>query len=214
MSEKHLADAIRRRIGKLGINKQEVAIRAGISRVTLDKLLNGQTRDPGLKTIINLAEALHVSPSHFIKTLTRGYNLSAGQCTEKERFFDQGGFVRDISIPDNTIVTVNQTFEKIWEIQNNGNVAWENRYLKCMDEKPITSAPASPDPCSMMLVPTTDKIEIPVVKPGEVVQLKVSFQAPAFPCTTFSYWKMVDMDESLCFPNQTGVWCLVKVVST
>ena len=212
MSEKDLADSVRRRIWDLRLTKKEVAKRAGISRVTLNKVLQGQTKGPGLHTVIKLAEALQVSPIHLLKALCRGYDLPASFLAI-ERVLDQGSFVRDVTYPDNSNVTVNQEFEKIWEIQNNGNVVWENRWLKCMDEKPIATAPGAPDPGSMMLVPMVDRIEVPVVKPGQVIQLKVKFRAPTFPCTTMSYWKMVDQEGNLLFPNQIGVWCLVKVVS-
>jgi hypothetical protein len=111
-------------------------------------------------------------------------------------------------------VSVNQIFEKIWEIQNTGKVEWKERFLQCMDEDIVSVNNDERTPVySLMLFPLEMKIPIPTTKPGKTVQIAVTFRAPAFPCTTISYWKMVDHNGDICFPGLEGIWCLVKVMS-
>jgi hypothetical protein len=45
------------------------------------------------------------------------------------------------------------------------------------------------------------------------VEIAVTFQAPIYPCTTISYWKMVDAEGDECFPQLRGLWCKVKVIA-
>lgn len=42
---------------------------------------------------------------------------------------DSSEFIRDVTIPDGSILNSGEKFTKIWEIRNTGNVAWQNRYL-------------------------------------------------------------------------------------
>jgi hypothetical protein len=114
--------------------------------------------------------------------------------------FDDSVFVADVTIPDGTIVHANQTFEKIWEIRNNGCVIWENRRL----QEDNTGASG--------LVPAEGRIEVPRTLPGSTVRLSVTFKAPPYPCTCESYWKMIGPDGRLLFPNKKGLYCRIKVV--
>ncbi len=114
--------------------------------------------------------------------------------------FDDSTFVADVSIPDGTIVQADESFEKIWEIKNNGCVAWERRVLR--EENSGASG----------LVPAKSKIRIPRTLPGATVRLRVTFKAPPYPCTCESYWKMTDTSGRHSFPMKKGLYCRVKVV--
>jgi hypothetical protein len=114
--------------------------------------------------------------------------------------FDDSGFVADVTIPDGMIVRVDEAFEKIWEIRNNGCVIWEGRRLQ------EDNAGASG------LVPTEGTIDIPRTLPGTTTRLSVGFKAPPYPCTCESYWKMIDTNGRHVFPKKKGLYCRVKVI--
>lgn len=50
----------------LGLTQAELGARAGLSRVTINKIENGRVEDIGTKTLLRLAEALKVSPSYLL----------------------------------------------------------------------------------------------------------------------------------------------------
>lgn len=62
---------------------------------------------------------------------------------------------------------------------------------------------------------TTSKAEVkvPRTESGETAEISVVFRAPLLPCDTISRWKMVDAEGWLCFPEHSGLWCAVSVVS-
>jgi len=114
---------------------------------------------------------------------------------------DRSRFIRDGTFPNNEQVTVNQVFEKIWEIQNIGGVVWKNRYLQ---REGVSNGAG--------VLKSVDRVKIPFTKPGDRAQIKVVFQAPSLPCTTTTYWKMVDESGRYLFPNQKALYVTVQVV--
>jgi len=221
MGAKELSQYIHIRIKELGISKTKVIERAHISRNGFYKILDERTTDEiKLSTFISLAVALNVHPLVLIRYYFSGWvrpiRIRSLQNTKYPN--DYSGFVRDVTIPDNSVVTINQSFEKIWEIQNLGSIAWENRRLVCQDEDLIvtkksgeTAVPLSSTLAN--LIPLEKEIPIPTTPPNATVQLAVQFRAPDCPCTTISYWKMVDEFGGICFPEMRGVACQVRVVA-
>jgi transcriptional regulator with XRE-family HTH domain len=214
MSSFDLADFLIRQIAKLELTRTEVAKRAGFSRETLNKLLNSEVGQPNIWTLVQLAHALNVTPLFLIRLSYGGSNIPVYTTSKPKYHNDYSSFVRDVTYPDNSIVSVNQEFIKKWEIQNTGQQGWAERYLQCMDEDMISMVTQTSIPIpSFILIPSETRIPIPMAKPGDTVQIAVTFRAPAYPCTTISYWKMVDNKGELCFPGLKGIWCCVKVMS-
>lgn len=112
--------------------------------------------------------------------------------------FDDSRFITERD-PDNTIVSPSQVFKKTWRIKNAGVRIWKGRYLQ-------EENPARPG-----LVPHRRKLNIPVTRPGQEIDLSVSFRAPATPGMFVSYWKMRDRDARYCFPDKEGLSCQVLV---
>jgi hypothetical protein len=56
-------------------------------------------------------------------------------------------------------------------------------------------------------------MEIPDTGPGEVAEIPAPLKAPTYDCTSIAYFKMVDGDGQLCFPDryQLGLDVLVRV---
>ena len=114
---------------------------------------------------------------------------------------DKSKFICDVTIPDGTIVKVNQKFTKIWEIQNVGSIIWDNRYLQregpCEGPKRLKSR---------------NRVRIPYTAPGQRVKIKVSFIVPSVPGSYYCEWKMVDEKGNYLLPNQKPIAVFVDVV--
>ena len=210
------SEYVRHRAASLKLSMSELARLSGISRQGLYGLLDGSTGQAKVATIINLAQALKVHPIVLFRHLLHQLELPKFATQGSKYQFDASGFVRDVTIPDNTIVTTGQTFIKTWEIQNIGHVSWQNRYLICVDQ-PVDSINLIegivPPLSNRLLKPSQNRIPIPDTEPGDTVLLSVEFTAPAYPCSVMSYWKMADEQGDICFPETEGLSCLVQVVS-
>lgn len=114
--------------------------------------------------------------------------------------FDDSVFISDVTVPDGTTFLLGESFEKEWEIKNNGMIVWRNRFLKEINPG-----------CG--LVPEKSLVPIPETNPGEIVRIKIKFNTPKNDVGTYiSYWKMVDKTGNYCFNWKRGIWCKVKVV--
>lgn len=116
---------------------------------------------------------------------------------------DYSDFVRDVSIPDGSLVDPGQTLHKQWELRNAGNVHWTNRRLARVGATGGYASPESPD-----------SVSIPDTPPGENVVISVNVVAPERPAHYIAHWKMTDEYGQLCFPDRYryGVWVSFVVV--
>ncbi len=200
------------------INDQRLSISAlsrqtSLSRETIYKLLRGDVREPDLSTLIRLSRGLRVHPILLFRKLFEDWEFSEnGEKGANKR--DSIGFLGDVNYPDYSLVPINKRFEKIWEIQNIGHIPWVGRRIICIDEE-IEIRPKSPRLSGISrqrgLVPACREIPLPRVTPGESIKVAVELQAPPYPCTAISYWKMVDGNGDYCFPELEGLSCLVQV---
>ncbi|MGH3916527.1 MAG: NBR1-Ig-like domain-containing protein [Pseudonocardiaceae bacterium] len=116
---------------------------------------------------------------------------------------DHSRFIRDVTIPDETQVQVNENFVKVWEIQNAGKVIWRDRYLQRQD------LPVSPATCQ-----TPERVRIGDTLPNERIMISVWVTAPSSPTTCKVDWKMVDNEGREFLPNSRPVFFLVHVVDS
>jgi len=211
-----LGDYIRRRAYALDMTLTETARRAGITRQALYKLLDQRVTEARLSTLIKIARALNVHPLALIRRLfgTRQFPLMTTR--DSKYSHDHAGFIRDATFPDNETVLVNQEFEKKWEIQNLGEVEWVDRKLVCMDDELYIVRRDNEEVVPVLdqnLIPLDHEVAVPSTSPGKTALISIRFKAPAFPCTTISYWKMVDKETDVCFPQMKGLWCKVNVAA-
>lgn len=113
--------------------------------------------------------------------------------------YDDSEFVRDVSIPDGTIVEPGQRFKKTWEIRNIGMQTWKNRQLREMNGG------------TSNLSPDATAVPIPTTQPGAIASITVWFTAGPLPASCESYWKMFDQDDLPSFPSKVGLFCRVKI---
>jgi hypothetical protein len=84
-------------------------------------------------------------------------------------------FVEDMTFPDDTTVSGGQEFEKIWKLRNDGTCTWNTAYALVFSDGDQMGA-ASPQ-------------ALPgVVTPGDEVEAKIKFTAPAKAGTYRSEW--------------------------
>lgn len=92
---------------------------------------------------------------------------------------NQGAWVADITIPDNTAVAPGAAFTKTWRLSNTGSCTWTTGYKAVFDSGNAMGAPAS-------VALTKD------VRPGETLDISVNMIAPATGGTYQGNWKLQD----------------------
>jgi Ig-like domain from next to BRCA1 gene len=205
-----LESYIRTRANEQALSLTEVCRRAKISRQTLYTLGQVPHKLPALQTIVSLAEVLHVHPLRLLQLVFDELPLAL-PVKRRQKRGDQSVFVQE-TIPDGTLVLYGQRFTKTWELQNVGRLAWEGRYLQCMDDEiVVTSLTGGSLHICDNLIPAAKRIQVPTTLPGKTVQLSMEFTAPAMPGTFISYWKSYFADGTLCFPSSQGLSVKVRV---
>jgi hypothetical protein len=91
---------------------------------------------------------------------------------------DRGDFVRDITIPDNTVLDPGEEFTKTWQLRNEGACTWTSEYAIVFDHGEAMGGPAS-----ALLTSGT-------VPPDETVDVSVDLVAPQEPGTYQGFWKL------------------------
>jgi transcriptional regulator with XRE-family HTH domain len=114
---------------------------------------------------------------------------------------DASTFVGD-SIPHGTLMAPGQLFEQTWRVKNSGSVPWVGRRLE--RQGPLTGPG---------LITSARHVAVPDTEPGQVAEIVAVLKAPTYDCTSIAYFKMVDADGELCFPDvyQLGLDVLVRV---
>lgn len=208
---------VMQRCKQLGITRKEFAARAGLSRETLYRLMRGEMGRATVDTVYRFAKAAQVSPIHLLRLVYQDFELGPATVLKTHYPNDHQSFVRDVTIPDNTVVGAGQRFTKVWEVQNTGALVWKQRTYRCIDDRVVLARQRDDGTLEPLveanLLPLVREVSCPTVKPGETVQITVDFKAPSFPCETMSLWKMFDQEGEACFPEHTGLWCKVHVVA-
>ncbi|WP_062440171.1 NBR1-Ig-like domain-containing protein [Herbidospora daliensis] len=109
---------------------------------------------------------------------------------------DESVFEADVTIPDGTLVGKGEAFEKVWRIRNAGKVAWAGRFLMRVNDT-LCAAPR--------------RVEIPHTPPGSSVDVRVTVEAPATSGACKIFWKMVDAEGRLLFPDKRPIFLDVRV---
>jgi hypothetical protein len=97
-------------------------------------------------------------------------------------------FITDVTVPDGTIMTPNQTFTKKWRIKNVGSCVWTGFSL-VFDSGDAMSGPASK--------------AISTLNPGQEVDLEVNLTAPASAGNYRGYWR-INTNGSVLVPIVNG----------
>jgi hypothetical protein len=205
MSALSLSRFLRKRMVALKLSNAEVAKRANISRPTWYRLLNADVGEAKLTTIVKLAAALETHPMVLLRLYFSKSTFSAAHNIHTRA---GGGFIADITYPVNSLVVLGEVFTKVWRVVNLDRQSWKGLYLQCIDNQ-YSNGKAN----AFLLQPQLAKIPVPEIPPGGETELSVVFQAPEYPCTVVSEWKLADK-EGVIKDSSLGVLrCVVKVVS-
>ncbi|MBE2222054.1 MAG: cellulase family glycosylhydrolase [Anaerolineae bacterium] len=94
-----------------------------------------------------------------------------------------GRYLRDVNVPDDSVMTVGTTFTKTWLVENTGNTTWnQNYHITHINGEPMTPDTGQP---------------VPAAKPGEQVEVSVNLTVPDTPGTHFSDWRLQDDKQNL-----------------
>jgi hypothetical protein len=95
---------------------------------------------------------------------------------------------------------VGQKFRKVWEIENIGDIPWENRFLERVG------------PChGPGRLKSRRRVRIPYTLPGQKCKIKVNLIAPDQPGSCYAEWKMLDEKGNVLLPNQKPLFVSVDV---
>ncbi|MHB8819444.1 MAG: NBR1-Ig-like domain-containing protein [Bellilinea sp.] len=113
---------------------------------------------------------------------------------------NSAGFVKDVSIPDNTELAAGAKFTKTWRLVNSGTCTWTTDYDVVFSEGSAMGAPAS-----VALKGS--------VRPGETVDISVDMVAPSTGGTYKGTWVLRDGSDKLfgLSGGKTGFWVSIKV---
>ena len=114
---------------------------------------------------------------------------------------DATAFV-DETVPQGSLMLPGEFFEKVWRIRNVGTVPWQARRLE--RQGPLTGPG---------LITSLRYTPIPDTEPGEIAEIKAYLKAPTHDASSIAYFKMVNAEGFLCFPDvhQLGLDVLVRV---
>ena len=114
---------------------------------------------------------------------------------------DATAFV-DHDVPNGSLMSPGQFFTETWRIRNVGTVPWRGRQLE--RQGPLTGPG---------LITSERHIPIPDTEPGEVAAIPAVLKAQGYDGTAIAYFKMVDAEGFLCFPDahQLGLDVTVRV---
>lgn len=114
---------------------------------------------------------------------------------------DASTFVDD-TVPLGTLMQPGQVFEQTWRVKNSGTVAWQGRRLE--RQGPLTGPG---------LITSRRFLDVPDTEPGEIAEITAPLKSPTYDCSSIAYFKMVDADGQLCWPDNfmLGLDVLVRV---
>jgi len=117
---------------------------------------------------------------------------------------DRMSLVRDVTIPDNTVLPPGQTFVKTWRLRNDGTCTWTTGYALVFVGGDSLSGPAA--------------VPLPApVAPGNTVDLSVTLTAPAANGTYEGRWRLRNASGGLFGPGSKAAgtfWVRIVVGPT
>lgn len=94
-----------------------------------------------------------------------------------------GRFIKDVTIPDDTVIPAGGAFTKTWLIENSGDTDWDGDYrLVFAGGQPMTATHSHP---------------IPHAAPNQQVEISIEMTAPITPGTYFSDWRLTADDGEM-----------------
>ena len=113
---------------------------------------------------------------------------------------NMASFVDDVTIKDNTNITVSTGFTKTWRLKNVGSCTWTSGYQLVFDSGDQMGGPGS------------QQLTNGTVAPGQTIDVSVNLVAPSNPGTYKGNWKLKEPGGAV-FGLSTGpFWVQIKAV--
>ena len=113
----------------------------------------------------------------------------------------QASFVEDVTIEDRSLVDQNESFTKIWRLENASNCVWDKDYMVVFSSGYQMGAPGA--------------IDLPEdVTPGETVDIAIDMIAPDSPGVYTGYWMLMSAEGEVFGvgdDNDAPFWVRVRV---
>ncbi|WP_436493869.1 NBR1-Ig-like domain-containing protein [Actinokineospora sp. HUAS TT18] len=113
---------------------------------------------------------------------------------------DFSRFIADVTVPDGTEVEVNETFPKVWEIENGGTELWRGRAMR---RESTVGGCQSPE-----------RVPVGTTPPGDRVRVTAIIVAASEPGICKVDYKMVDDQDRVVLPGSRPIFVIVNVVRT
>ncbi len=113
-----------------------------------------------------------------------------GPCTYKATF------IADVSVPDNTVLSPNEDFTKIWRIRNDGTCTWGTAGFQ-INKLIFTGG-------DQMGAPNSVDLPAGTINPGVTVDVPVTMRTLASPGTYRGEWKLGDGESASLGTGSTG----------
>jgi hypothetical protein len=111
------------------------------------------------------------------------------ETTATSHLCNQASLVEDVSIPNGTVLVINQAFTKVWRLKNTGSCTWTSDYqLVFVSGEPMNS-------------PSEQPLTSGIVRPNETADVSVNLVAPAIAGTYHGTWKIIDPKGINSEPN-------------
>lgn len=219
-----LQGLLARRSRELGKSVAEIAADAYIARSYLYELVSGKKRDPSVRTLLRLSDALQISSLvlfRFFAEMEGVTSLAAQSVTNRAIGLkdenDVAVFNADVSTPDHAVMAPGEVFEKIWEFQNVGSTPWRDRKLVRVDGEYVLAKRgmngALEPILDAYLGSLQNEIDLPLTLPGQPVRIAIKFAAPRESCTVASIWRIVDGSGQPCYGKSFICHVVVTVMA-
>lgn len=211
------AERILQRAAQIGLNKMQLARKAGLSRQTLRNLLEyaagGDQPMPAIRTFLLLGQALRVHPAWLIEGLFTQVVID----TPIDTLFHRGRVpqVEELNFAEGVLAAPGSRFEKAWRIHNLSGQAWKGIKLVCQDQRIVfTSRRTGEDLFAAdCLKPDTFELDLPELAPGESTDVVVGYTAPFTSGANVSRWLAVAPEGGEVPGGNFGTWVLVHVTT-
>ncbi len=136
-----------------------------------------------------------------IPTVRTNWQPTIGYVQPAVKPCDSMGFIDDITVPDNSVMAPNQTFQKVWRIQNIGSCTWTPAYQLVFMSGNSMSGPAT--------------VNLPrSVAPNQTIDIAVDLRAPGNPGEYQGNWVIRNASGATFGTGGTvnnGIWVKIAV---
>lgn len=205
------------RAAQLGLNKVQLARKAGLSRQTFENLLRyaagGDQAMPAIRTFLLLGQALRVHPAWLIEGLFTQVVID----TPIDTLFHRGRSpqVEDLNFAEGVLAAPGSRFAKTWRIHNRSGQTWRGIHLVCQDQRIVfTSRRTGEDLFAAdCLKPDVASVALPDMAPGATFEVTVDYTAPCTSGASISRWLARAENGGEVPGGAFGAWVLVHVTT-